>query len=84
MLEEQGPTLAFPYSSQVEGRLRELRTQLGNMRYRLLYYGDRERRFVLLYGLRKRTEKLPEPDRTITLERMHRDIALKGARRRRS
>ena len=27
-LEQDGPTLPFPFSSQVEGRLRELRTQV--------------------------------------------------------
>ena len=39
-LEEHGPTLPFPYSSQVEGKLRELRTQMGKTRLRILYYGD--------------------------------------------
>jgi Gp49-like protein DUF891 len=28
-LQQHGPTLPFPYSSQIEGRMRELRTQLG-------------------------------------------------------
>jgi len=31
MLNEYGPTLPFPYSSQVEGKLRELRTQVGRL-----------------------------------------------------
>src|SRR5229473_8614881 len=29
MLEQEGPNLPFPYSSQVRGRLRELRSQQG-------------------------------------------------------
>jgi len=29
MLEQEGPNLPFPYSSQVRGKLRELRTQQG-------------------------------------------------------
>lgn len=33
-LKQHGPTLPFPYSSQVEGKLRELRTRFGNDRYR--------------------------------------------------
>jgi len=32
MLKDYGPTLPFPYASQVKGRLRELRTQLGKTR----------------------------------------------------
>lgn len=81
MLEEYGPTLPFPYSSQVEGRLRELRTQLGNMRYRVLYYGDPNRRFVLLHGVRKQTEALLEQDKVIAIQRMRRDIELKKIER---
>ncbi len=34
LLEEQGTCLPFPYSSQVRGRLRELRTRFGKTRWR--------------------------------------------------
>jgi hypothetical protein len=37
---EHGPTLPFPHSSQVEGRVRELRTRFGKTRLRILYFGD--------------------------------------------
>lgn len=37
MLKTHGPMLPFPYSSQVRGKLRELRTQLGKTRLRILY-----------------------------------------------
>ena len=36
LLAEQGPSLPFPYSSQVRGKIRELRTQYGKERYRVL------------------------------------------------
>lgn len=58
MLEERGPHLPFPYSSQVEGRLRELRVHFGRTLYRILYYGDAERTFVLLHAFTKRTPRL--------------------------
>jgi hypothetical protein len=61
-LEEHGPTLPFPYSSQVEGKLRELRTQMGKTRLRILYYGDANQVFQLLHGIVKDTEKLEESD----------------------
>ena len=38
LLEEQGPTLPFPYSSQIRGKLRELRTRFGNQHFRVLRY----------------------------------------------
>lgn len=61
-LEEHGPTLPFPYSSQVEGKLRELRTQMGKTRLRILYYGDANQVFQPLHGMVKDTEKLEESD----------------------
>ncbi len=62
LLEEQGTNLPFPYSSQVRGRLRELRTRFGKARLHILYFADSRRIFILLHGLLKATDKLPEPD----------------------
>ncbi len=76
MLEEQGPTMPFPYSSQVRGRLRELRTQQGKDKLRILYYGDTRRTFILLHGLVKRSESLPPADLLIAEERMERHVKL--------
>jgi phage-related protein len=61
-LKEHGPTLPFPYSSQVEGRLRELRTRFGKTRLRILYFADANQEFVLLHGVVKDTEKLQRSD----------------------
>ena len=62
ILKEHGPTLPFPYSSQVDGRLRELRTRFGKTRLRILYFGDGNQVFVLLHGVVKDTEKLEKSD----------------------
>lgn len=70
LLEEQGMSLPFPYSSQVQGRLRELRTRLGKTRLRLLYFGDSRRIFILLHGIVKASEKLPESELRIAERRM--------------
>lgn len=75
LLEETGPTLPFPYSSQVGGKLRELRAHYGNDQYRVLYFGDPERRFVLLHAFSKRTEKIARRDVKIAEARM--EIILK-------
>lgn len=70
LLEEQGTNLPFPYSSQVLGRLRELRTRFGKTRLRILYFADSRRIFMLLHGLLKATDKLPESDIQKAEERM--------------
>ena len=70
LLEEMGSSLPFPYSSQVEGRVRELRTQFGKDMIRILYFGDARRRFILLHGLIKRTDKLGQEDVQIAVKRM--------------
>jgi len=70
LLAEQGPTLPFPYSSQVRGKIRELRTQYGKERYRVLYFGAPGRTFVLLHAVMKSTEKLPEEEIAAAERRM--------------
>ncbi len=72
MLEQEGPRLPFPYSSQVRGKLRELRTQLGKDKLRILYFGDAKRVFILLHGIVKRSAKLPEEDIRLAEQRMQR------------
>lgn len=47
-----GPRLGFPSTSQVDGELRELRPDLGNIHYRLLYRRT-DNVFVILHGFIK-------------------------------
>ena len=70
LLAEQGPTLPFPYSSQVRGKIRELRTQHGGENLRVLYFGSPTREWVLLHGFSKRTTKTSERDIRIAEARM--------------
>jgi len=74
ILEEHGPNLPFPYSSQVRGRLRELRTQFGRTKIRILYFADTRRVFVLLHGVLKRTERLDESDIRTAEKRMRQHL----------
>lgn len=83
LLEEQGATLPFPYSSQIQGKLRELRTHYGEEHYRVLYFGAPDRTFVLLHGVVKRSPKLPTGDIRIARERMQRSTEMKRSRRQR-
>jgi len=70
LLEEHGVLLPFPYSSQISGRLRELRTQLGRMHLRILYCATPRRTFVLLHGFVKRTPKTPTSAIDLATRRM--------------
>jgi phage-related protein len=65
-----GPSLPFPYSSQVAGRIRELRTQYGKDKIRILYFADARRVFVLLHGFVKRTAKLEASELRVAERRM--------------
>jgi len=78
MLEEWGPRLPFPYSSQVEGRLRELRVHYGRTLYQVLYYADPQRTFVLLHAFEKRSQALPEAELRVAMKRMGKDQDRKG------
>jgi len=80
MLEGRGPHLPFPYSSQVEGRLRERRVHYGRTLYRVLYYGDAQRTFVLLHAFEKRSRAVPAEDVAPATKRMNRDQKRKGGK----
>ena len=73
MLEERGPNLPFPYSSQVEGKLRELRAHYGKVQYRILYYGDVRGVFILLHTFRKQTTRIPEREKRLAWQRLQDD-----------
>jgi phage-related protein len=68
MLRTSDPPLPFPYSSQVEGELRELRCLYGNTLYRVFYRRSRSL-FVLLHAFEKRTGAIPESEKEIARRR---------------
>ncbi len=70
LLEEQGVGLPFPYSSQVAGRLRELRSQLGKTHFRILYAATPGRGFVLLHGFVKSTRRIPAGEIAVAQRRL--------------
>ncbi len=71
-LKMHGPSLPFPYSSQAAGKIRELRTQSGKDKIRILYFADAKRTFILLHGFVKRTPKLEASELGKALDRMAR------------
>ena len=75
LLKTSGPTLDFPYTSQIEGKLREARLRVGKVRYRVLYFFDDARTAVLLHGFTKATATVEEADKKIGRTRMARHEA---------
>src|ERR687888_148304 len=68
MLTIGNPHLPFPFTSQVEGELRELRCHYGSELYRVLYRRSRNL-VVLLHMFRKDTGKIPEAEIAIATAR---------------
>jgi hypothetical protein len=70
LLRTGGPTLDYPYTSQIEGKLREARLRVGKTRYRILYFFDEDRTAILLHGFTKATAAVEESDKKIGRARM--------------
>lgn len=70
LLKQGGPTLDYPYTSQIEGRLREVRLRMGKTRFRVLYFFDEDRTAVLLHGFTKNTAAVEEAEKRIGRGRM--------------
>jgi phage-related protein len=81
LLKEGGPTLDYPYTSQIDGRLREIRLRFGKTRYRVLYFFDDDRTAILLHGLTKNTPAVEEADKRIGSARMAKHEARLGSTR---
>ena len=64
--------MPFPFSSQASGKIRELRTQHGKDKIRILYFADVRRVFILLHGFVKRTAKLESSELAKAEQRMAR------------
>ncbi len=62
------PPPEHPVSSQVDGELRELRIRFAKTRYRILYRRSGQL-IVLLHIFEKDTDKLPDRDRELAINR---------------
>lgn len=84
LLKQGGPALDYPYTSQIEGKLREVRLRIGKTRYRVLYFFDEERTAILLHGFTKNTAAVEESDKRIGRARMAKHEARLAARQARN
>lgn len=71
LLEKFGLTLRAPYVKHLTNYdLWELRVQAGRNDYRVFYFAYTGQRFVMLHGLRKKTQKTPPRDLEVAQRRM--------------
>lgn len=70
-LTERGVLLKEPYTRQVRGKIRELRIKDTQGAIRILYFTFTGRRFILLHGFIKKTEKTPLRDIELAEKRMN-------------
>jgi phage-related protein len=66
LLQEFGPSLTMPHAKHIKSKLWELRA--GGVR--LFYFAYIEKRFVILHGFRKQSQKTPDQEIEIALRRM--------------
>lgn len=59
LLEEQGTNVTRPYVEHLRGKIWEVRVEQSKGQYRLLYFSAPERKFVMLHGFIKKTQKTP-------------------------
>lgn len=70
LLAQEGASLRRPHSDTVRGALKELRTRVGTLRYRVLYYFALRDTAILLHGFVKKTDAISESDITVAERRM--------------
>jgi phage-related protein len=59
LLKEHGVLLKEPYTRQLKGKIRELRVKDNQGNVRVLYFTHTGKRFILLHGFVKKTDKTP-------------------------
>jgi phage-related protein len=71
LLETNGTAMGEPHVKPLGKKLYELRVNGRDGTYRTLYFAARGRRFVMVHGFQKKTQKTPKPDLEKALKRMH-------------
>lgn len=71
LLARYGVLLKEPYTKQVKGKIRELRVKDKQGAIRVLYFGFTGRRFILLHGFIKKTDKIPKREIDIAEKRLN-------------
>jgi len=70
LLAEYGVLLKEPYTRQIKSKIRELRVKDNLGHVRVFYFTFSGRRFVLLHGFLKKSDKTPEREIELAEKRM--------------
>jgi phage-related protein len=70
LLQEKGTSVGKPYVAPLEDKLYEIRVEQDTNIYRAIYFAYTGRRFILLHGFQKKTQKTSKKDLNLAKERM--------------
>lgn len=70
LLQEQGTAVGEPYIKPLTGKLYEVRVEQDKNIYRTIYFAYTGRRFIMLHGFQKKTQKTPKQVLDLAEERM--------------
>ena len=70
LLESNGTDMGEPHVKPLGKKLYELRVNGRDGTYRTLYFAARNRRFVMVHGFQKKTQKTPKQELEKALKRM--------------
>jgi phage-related protein len=59
LLEELGIEVGMPYVKPLGDKLYEIRVKVDRNSFRVIYFAYTDRRFILLHGFQKKTQKTP-------------------------
>jgi phage-related protein len=62
LLETNGIEVGMPYIKPLEDKLYEVRAEVNRNAIRVIYFLYTERRFILLHGFHKKTQKTPKKE----------------------
>ncbi len=70
LLEELGLSVREPYVKPLGDKLYEVRAKDPNGIYRVIYFAFTGKRFIMLHGFTKKTQKTPKKDLELAKKRM--------------
>jgi len=78
LLKDYGVLLKEPYTRQIKGKVRELRIKGNQGAIRILYFTYTGKRFILLHGFVKKTDKTPVREIEVAEKRLNDFIQRQG------
>lgn len=71
LLNRHGIDLGMPYVKFIENKIYELRIKESSNNYRLFYFAHIDKKFVVVHGIIKKTQKTPREDIELSIKRMN-------------